>query len=92
MDKRHSDPPTAATVNEAVSVLIKGLSRKHFDDLRATKWTRLDQHYMGLARFIRNIFGLHGDNPQLLRSAGTEDPYQASMVIPGALWRHLRLN
>jgi len=89
MAKRNADPLKPSTVNEAVFTLLAELSSEHFDELRATEWSQLEQHYMGLARFIRNIFGLHGDNPQLLRSTGSKNPYDASMVILEALWRRL---
>lgn len=92
MRKGYSDPPRPGTLNEAVFRLLGELSSEHFDDLRATEWDHLEKHYMGLARFIRNIFGLHGDDPRLLSKTGTDNPYDASMVIVEALWRRLRAN
>jgi hypothetical protein len=84
-------PPPPTTVNEAVFTLLAELSSEHFEDLKATEWPHLERHHMGMARFIRNIFGLHGDNPRLLSNTGANNPYDASMVILEALWRQLRV-
>ena len=89
MAERNADPLRPSTVNEAVFTLLAELSSEHFDELRETEWSQLEQHYMGLARFIRNIFGLLGDNPRLLNNTGSKNPYDASMVILEALWRRL---
>jgi hypothetical protein len=89
MSRRQSMPPQPTTVNEAVFTLLAELSGDHFEGLKATERPYLERHYIGLARFIRNIFGLHGDNPRLLSNTGADNPYDASMVILEALWRYL---
>jgi hypothetical protein len=47
---------------------------------------------MGIGRFIRNLFGLHGENQALITSTGATNADDASMVIVEALWRRLRLH
>jgi len=47
--------------------------------------------HFGLGLEIRNAFGLHGLNLELIESCGCSDPDDASMVIIEGLWRVLRL-
>lgn len=87
-----TDLPRPATVREAVDILLQDLGPENLDELRATAEDDLIFHLMGLGRFIRNVFGLHGENPALLASTGAAHPDDASMVIIESLWQRLRLH
>lgn len=87
-----TDLPNPATVQEAVDVLLADLGPELIDELRATAEEDLINHHMGLGQFIRNVFGLYGDNKALLGNAGADNADDASMVIVEALWRRVRLH
>jgi hypothetical protein len=81
-----------ATVRDAVNILLTGLGKESLAVIRQTDEEDLCLHHMGLGRFIRNVFRLHHDNPELLADTATGNADDASMVIIVALWRRLRLN
>ncbi len=84
--------PKPATVGEAVDILLTDLGTEPLNELRATAEDDLIFHMMGIGRFIRNLFGLHGENQALITSTGATNADDASMVIVEALWRRLRLH
>jgi hypothetical protein len=81
-----------ATVREAVNILLTGLGKESLRVIRQTDEEDLCLHHMSLGRFIRNVFRLHHDNPELLADAATDNADDASMVVIVALWRRLRFN
>ena len=87
-----NDLPRPATVREAVDILLEDLGPESLDELRTAAEGDLLLHMMGIGRFIRNVFGLHGENPALLSNTGAANPDDASMVILESLWRRLRLH
>ena len=80
-----TDLPNPETVQAAVEVLLADLGPEYIDELRATAEEDLINHHMGLGLFIRNVFGLYGDNKALLSNAGADNADDASMVIVEAL-------
>jgi hypothetical protein len=80
------------TVGEAVAILMHDLSSETLAELRQTPEDELIDHHLGLGRFIRNVFGLHGGNLDLLQDSGTLNPDDASLAIIRALWHRLRLH
>jgi hypothetical protein len=87
-----TDLPRPTTVRDAVEILLEDLGSDTLTELRDTVEDDLIIHHMGVGRFIRNLFGLHGDNQELLSNTGASNADDASMVIVEELWRRLRLH
>ena len=94
------------TIDEAVDRLISTMFKEDREALRNTTEDDLILCHFGLGAYIRNEFGLWGDNKELLKSCGSEEytdspygdylpmivhPDDASMVIVKAIWGRLRL-
>lgn len=73
------------SLEEAVSHLIAVLSDRSKDLIRSTAEDDLILFHHGWGTGIRNEFGLHGKNDQLLRSCGATHADEASMVIMKAV-------
>ena len=79
-----------ATIDEAVGVVITTLSDDDKTKIAAMAESDLIGLHFGLGAWIRNNLGLWSKNGELLESAGTRNPDDASLVIIEALWRRLR--
>ena len=78
------------TVDAAVRIL-RGLVPAE-EQARITSLTEdqlLSLHF-GLGQWVRNYFGLWGNNPELLRATGVTDADDASGVILHKFWLALR--
>jgi hypothetical protein len=79
-----------ATIDEAVGVVIATLSDDDKAQIAATSESDLIRLHFGLGTWIPNNLGLWSGNGQLLESAGTLNPDDASLIIIEAVWRRLR--
>ena len=93
------------TIEEAVDKLISVISEEDKCTIKATKKEDLISFHFSLGMYIRNEFGLWGDNKELLRDCGLraypDSPYDdyilmlihpdsASTEIIEALWEKLQ--
>jgi hypothetical protein len=78
------------TIAAAVQRLQEIVSKKDQATIAAMSEEDLFALHFGLGRFIRNSFGLHGGNSELLQATGAWDPDDASGVIIRAFWESLR--
>lgn len=82
------------TLDEAVETLLSTLSEEELLDIKNTSEYGLFDFHFTLGAYIRNEFGLWGENRELIRSIFKRDvlvlPDQASMVIIEELWKRLQ--
>jgi hypothetical protein len=82
------------SVDEAVEILILGMSEEELKKIREMDKDDLIELHFNLGMFIRNSFGLWGDNDALIKScmkkSGVVDADPASSVIIKALWKKIR--
>ena len=85
------------TVGDAANQVISALDGESLGKLRQMEESDLVGLHFGLAMWIRNAFGLWGDNRPLLEDCSSADGYlssldpdEASMVILRAAWRRVR--
>jgi hypothetical protein len=79
-----------ATVDEAVTRLLAGLSADDKARVRATPAEDLILFHHGWGTGIRNAFGLWRGNRALLEACGGGHPDDASMVIIRSVWERLQ--
>lgn len=79
------------TVEESVERLMLVLDDDDKVLVRDRSKDDLFALHFGLGLEIRNAFGLHGRNADLIESCRCSDPDDASMVIIEGLWGALRL-
>jgi hypothetical protein len=79
------------TVDEAVELLRAQMSAADQARVRDTPSEDLSRFHFGWGQGIRNAFGLHRRNTELLAACGSPDlhPDEAAMVIIAAVWRRL---
>jgi hypothetical protein len=78
------------TIAAAVQRLQEIVSKKDQATIAAMSEEDLFALHFGLGLFIRNSFGLHGRNSELLEATGAWEPDEASGVIIRAFWQSLR--
>jgi len=78
------------TVDEAVDRLLIELKPADQLEIRSKAKDDLILYHISLGLYIRNSFGLWRGNRALLRSAGENQPDNASGVIIEALWKRLQ--
>jgi len=82
---------TPKTLYEAVDRLMAVLDDEHKLIIAAMQEDALIELHFSLGTDIRNAFGLHGHDSQLLKSLGSfVHPDDVSMVIIHALWTKLK--
>jgi len=81
-----------ATLDEAVAVIVGGLSAENRELVRQTEYEDLIQYHHGWGTDIRNKFGLWRGNEALMLSACGRQchPDTASMRIIEAVWLELQ--
>ncbi len=85
----HDDFPMPDTLDEAVAILLKGMSPDDLASLAAIAEEDLIMYHHGWGTGIRNAFGLW-HNRALVESCGCEDPDDASMVIIRGAWKEAK--
>ena len=85
MDMKHP-----RTVKEAVLRLKNGMFEKDLERIKNMKKDKLITIHYGLGKYIRNCFGLWGENQKLIDSSGKKHPDDASFVIIEKLWESLQ--
>lgn len=77
-------------IDDAVNQLMTILNGEQKLAIAAMENDELINLHLSLGVMIRNAFGLHEPNSQLLASCGTAHPDDASDVIVQELWNRLR--
>ncbi len=80
------------TIEDAVYVLDLLLDDEDKEILKKRSEHDMKKSSFGIALYIKNYFGLWGENKELLRSCGSEEmhPDDASMIIIKALCQRLQ--
>jgi hypothetical protein len=78
------------TLEQAVDRLLDSLEPEVARQIAGTAREELIGYHFSLGQYIRNAFGLWGENAALLDACGTEDADDAAGVIIEALWTRLR--
>lgn len=82
----------ATSLSEAVTLLHPKLTTVQKDEIRNTKKDDLVMLHVSLGLWIRNTFGLHAGNTELLIDCSPENPNadDASGVIVDRFWPSLQ--
>lgn len=81
------------TVDEAVNRLLAILSVSECSEIACMQEDELIQFHFSLGVAIRNAFGLHNPDSNLLSDCGAGiHPDDASQIIIRALWNQLQTN
>jgi hypothetical protein len=88
MRAKHPDWPL--TVDGAVTRLLAEMSEADKAAFRAKKKEQLIDYHFSLGLYIRNYYGLNGNNYSLMADCHTDIPDGASMVIIEAAWQRLQ--
>ena len=87
------NPQHPKSIDEAVELLLTDLSERGRLAIRNMAEEELSSVHLSLGNYIRNEFGLWGDNEELLKACCPDGAPRnadgASAVIMRALWRKL---
>ena len=79
------------TLDESVDILYSLIPNKKLDKIRDMSKDNLFELHFGLGQWIRNNFGIWGNNKVLLKSLGEDvHPDDVSHVIIKSLWTRLQ--
>lgn len=79
-----------STLADAVDRLMEILAEEQLEQIVDLGDTELEVLHVSLGPYIRNNFGLWGENPALLADCGTQHADDAYVVILDALVKKLR--
>ena len=79
--------PRPRNINEAIDWLLSNLEADVLAQVRGYSYDKLILMHHGLGQFIRNRFGLWGQNPDLV---GNRHPDDVSQEIIEVLWTRLQ--
>ena len=88
--KLATDARYPSSLTEAVDWLMELLSEDQLQQVEELGDTELECLHFSLGAYIRNTFGLWGENPALLKDCGREHPDDAYVVILQSLIERLR--
>ena len=78
------------TVDAAVRILMGLVPVEEQAKITLLNEDQLLGLHFGLGQWVRNYFGLWGNNPELLKATGETDADEASSVILHKFWLALR--
>ena len=78
------------TVDAAVRILMGLVPVEEQAKITLLNENQLLSLHFGLGQWVRNYFGLWGNNPELLKATGETDADEASSVILHKFWLALR--
>jgi hypothetical protein len=73
----------------AVKICLLTMTLTEKIALKNTPKENLIMFHLGLAKNIRELFGMWEGNTEILESCGSSNPDEASMVIVEAVWKEL---